>query len=324
MPICTHCTHKISYLYTVYESATNLRLDQCPNCLKFADPYVEHDVLTLLLDLILLKRDVFRHLLFNRGYEPRRASEASKWENDKDKPFQKNLTLSKQEMDRRILTLRLGIILVFLDAFIRWSHLGPANAMFGDASAFWRRDRLEPLLRIFAGCIIETVAFHCGITLVSASFLKLEDILHRHKSEPTHKKSNVREELRLSHIPLTLIYSSLTKLFLLLLLALWKPSSMSSNRPRTFSQPSTGTGFFRSALEILDDDTLDREWVVRNVLGGMAAGFGLRVVLDLRPVLTTIIILVGWMVKTFVANLLSPWVTKGDTFGNVFLAYSIP
>ena len=40
---------------------------------------------------------------------------------------------------------------------------------------------------------------------------------------------------------------------------------MSSNRPRTFSQPSTGTGFFRSALEILDDDTLDREWVVRNV-----------------------------------------------------------
>lgn len=51
---------------------------------------------------------------------------------------------------------------------------------------------------------------------------------------------------------------------------------MSSNRPRTFSQPSTGTGFFRSALEILDDDTLDREWVVRNVLGGMAAGFELR------------------------------------------------
>jgi hypothetical protein len=27
---------------------------------------------------------------------------------------------------------------------------------------------------------------------------------------------------------------------------------------------------------ILDDDVFDREWVVRNVLGGMAAGFGLR------------------------------------------------
>lgn len=30
------------------------------------------------------------------------------------------------------------------------------------------------------------------------------------------------------------------------------------------------------ALELLDEDKLDREWVVRNVLGGMAAGFGLR------------------------------------------------
>lgn len=31
-----------------------------------------------------------------------------------------------------------------------------------------------------------------------------------------------------------------------------------------------------AALELLDEDKLDREWVVRNVLGGMAAGFGLR------------------------------------------------
>lgn len=30
------------------------------------------------------------------------------------------------------------------------------------------------------------------------------------------------------------------------------------------------------ALQIFDDDRLDREWIVRNVLGGMAAGFGLR------------------------------------------------
>lgn len=34
--------------------------------------------------------------------------------------------------------------------------------------------------------------------------------------------------------------------------------------------------FITRALEILDEDQLDRQWVVRNVLGGMAAGFGLR------------------------------------------------
>jgi hypothetical protein len=38
-----------------------------PACRRFADPYVEHDALTLFIDLILLKRDVYRHLLFNRG-----------------------------------------------------------------------------------------------------------------------------------------------------------------------------------------------------------------------------------------------------------------
>ena len=32
----------------------------------------------------------------------------------------------------------------------------------------------------------------------------------------------------------------------------------------------------QQALEILDDDKLDREWIVRNVLGGLSAGFGLR------------------------------------------------
>jgi hypothetical protein len=27
---------------------------------------------------------------------------------------------------------------------------------------------------------------------------------------------------------------------------------------------------------MIDDDKLDREWAIRNVLGGMSAGFGLR------------------------------------------------
>jgi hypothetical protein len=48
-----------------------------PACRAFADPYVEHDALTLFIDLILLKRDVYRHLLFNRGLGARKASEAA-------------------------------------------------------------------------------------------------------------------------------------------------------------------------------------------------------------------------------------------------------
>lgn len=98
---------------------------------------------------------------------------------------------------------------------------------------------------------------------------------------------------RYSHIPLTLLYSSLTKLFLLFCLSVWRPDA---TRHGSASEGSGGDGssggwsrpplhpnatafshpLVVRALELLDEDKLDREWVVRNVLGGMAAGFGLR------------------------------------------------
>lgn len=86
---------------------------------------------------------------------------------------------------------------------------------------------------------------------------------------------------RYSRIPLSLLYSSLNKLFLLFLLALWRPVVVSSDSVPPLSQQYDASRWFNnsivvSALEILDDDNLDREWVVRNILGGMAAGFGLR------------------------------------------------
>ena len=95
-------------------------------------------------------------------------------------------------------------------------------------------------------------------------------------------------------------------------------------------------------LEILDDDKLDREWIVRNVLGGVSAGFGLRgkfnclnivihnsrsllVILGIHPLFTTIMILAGWIAKTAMAMLVSRWVGGNDSrTGEAWLAYSIP
>jgi len=112
------------------------------------------------------------------------------------------------------------------------------------------------------------------------------------------------------------------------MLALWKPSLSSigyrgPSDSNAAARASSGLpSVVQSALSILDDDRLDRGWIVRNVLGGMAAGFGLRVVLDIHPFFTTVVILAGWAVKTSVANYLHPWVSSGA--GDVFLAYSIP
>ena len=64
-------------------------------------------------------------------------------------------------------------------------------------------------------------------------------------------------------MPLALLYSSLTKLFLLALLAIW-------------GAPPPAPHHRLGLLDVFADGALDRAWVVRNVLGGMSAGFGLR------------------------------------------------
>lgn len=72
MPICISCRTPVRTLYTTYSKADDralgkgVRLTQCPHCKKFADKYVEHDFVVLFIDLVLIKAEVYRHLLFNR------------------------------------------------------------------------------------------------------------------------------------------------------------------------------------------------------------------------------------------------------------------
>ncbi|KAJ7116581.1 Arv1-like family-domain-containing protein [Mycena epipterygia] len=308
MPICTTCTTSIPFLYTVYESSHNLRLEQCTNCYEktnrhtFADPYVEHDSLTLLFDLILLKRGVYRHLLYNRGADPRRSVTGTTLASVTSEPEK---TAKEKEKIRWLTILRFGVPLICIDAFIRWSHLNPNQP--ADVSP-WTKETMNDLFRTFIGVFVETVAFHAGVMCACCVVLGFVDVLG-----PRRTVSDIRREFRFSLIPLTLFYSSLTKLFLLFLLTIWRPS--------------LDSGSLRSspyALQIFDDDNIDREWIVRNVLGGMSAGFGLRVVLDSHPLFTTIIIVCGWAAKTAASHVVSGWVGGDEQMGAAWLAYSIP
>jgi len=76
MPICIECRYPVHQLYTTYSKADDrslgkgVRLTQCPRCKRFADKYVEHDFVVLFIDLVLIKPQVYRHLLINRlGHE---------------------------------------------------------------------------------------------------------------------------------------------------------------------------------------------------------------------------------------------------------------
>ena len=61
---CVECGAPVKSLYTKY-SKDNVRLTQCGNCKKFADKYVEHDYVLIFIDLVLIKPQADRHLLFN-------------------------------------------------------------------------------------------------------------------------------------------------------------------------------------------------------------------------------------------------------------------
>lgn len=75
----------------------DVRLTQCPRCKRFADKYVEHDFVVLFIDLVLVKPQVYRHLLFNR------------------------LSRDDDELDPSI--TRLGTLLLLFDVYLTWSHI---------------------------------------------------------------------------------------------------------------------------------------------------------------------------------------------------------
>ncbi|KAJ3976096.1 Arv1-domain-containing protein [Lentinula raphanica] len=328
MPVCTTCTIWLPHLYTVYQSAYNLRLEQCPNCHSFADPYVEHDELTLLIDLLLLKRAVYRHLLYNRGSEPRREDGSTvKVGVGQPKDACGSSNQDKKDSSHWKLVVRLGLTLTFIDAFIRWSHLTvqPVSGDRVESPSISPRSMraISGFSAIFSGCCIETIAFHTGVIIACYIVLRALDLSF------WRAQSDIRRKFRFSLIPLALFYSSFTKLFFLFLLTIWRPSrtpqhlSPSHNDTTGFLPIQFGFDILK-ALEFITDDRLDREWVVRNVMGGLSAGFGLRVILDINPIFTTFIILSGWIVKTSVSVMISGWIGNDVATAEAWLASSIP
>ncbi|KAJ5465399.1 hypothetical protein N7530_009186, partial [Penicillium desertorum] len=103
MPICIECSYPVSHLYSAYSRADDrsqgkgVRLTQCPRCQRFADKYVEYDFVVLFIDLVLIKPQVYRHLLFNR------------------------LGRDDNQFDRSI--IRLGVLLLLFDVYLTWARI---------------------------------------------------------------------------------------------------------------------------------------------------------------------------------------------------------
>ena len=63
--VCVECGEPVDALFVQY-SQNNIRLNRCFKCNSIADKYIEFELILVFIDVILHRKQSFRHLLFNR------------------------------------------------------------------------------------------------------------------------------------------------------------------------------------------------------------------------------------------------------------------
>ncbi|KAI0109475.1 Arv1-like family-domain-containing protein [Nemania sp. FL0031] len=192
MPICIECRHPVRTLWTQYSGAgdasSNIRLTVCRNCGRFCDKYVEHDFVVLFIDLVLIKPQVYRHLLHN------------------------TLMRDGDKFDPSI--IRLGTLLLLFDVYLTWARIEKqvvpeSSATFKGGSnlgALAQQPIVFQYIFFLILCTFSTLAFHLSIrflTSSSASPLSFTRLLPRYP--------------RPNSVSTALLVSSSTKLFPILM-----------------------------------------------------------------------------------------------------------
>jgi lipid intermediate transporter len=233
MPICITCSTPVKHLYTTYSKADDralgkgVRLTQCPNCKRFADKYVEHDFVVLFIDLVLIKPQVYRHLLFNR------------------------LGRADDKLDPSI--FRLGTLLVLFDVYITWARIEKANASeltqgsaqdgLGTSWALADAPILTQYLFFLTINIVATVAQHGIIRFLAGLFLRQSKAQVSRIATSGHHdtpRTIIPGHASPSAISTALLVSSCTKLFPILLV-IWPTAE--SNSDSSASSSSLGGAF---------------------------------------------------------------------------------
>ncbi|PHH58460.1 hypothetical protein CDD81_5755 [Ophiocordyceps australis] len=195
MPICIECRHPVKTLWTQYSGAGdkssghNIRLTVCRRCGRFCDKYVEHDFVVLFIDLVLIKPQVYRHLLHN--------------------------TLMRDGDGLDPFIVRLGVLLLLFDVYLTWARIekqtspvaAPGESNLGSLA---RQPIVLQYLFFLMLCTLSTLAFHISIRFLTSSPrspLQSWGVMNRHK--------------RPNSVSTALLVSSSTKLFPILMV-IWE------------------------------------------------------------------------------------------------------
>ncbi|KAK8028813.1 Arv1-like family-domain-containing protein [Apiospora marii] len=190
MPICIECRHPVKTLWTQYSGAGdpssghNIRLTVCKNCGRFCDKYVEHDFVVLFIDLVLIKPQVYRHLLHN------------------------TLMREGDQFDPSI--VRLGTLLLLFDVYLTWARIEkqtvPGDAITAAAGA--GASGADELQNQMVGSNLGSLAQQ---PILSIRFLTSSPL------SPLNQLGLLRTYTRPNSVSTALLVSSSTKLFPILM-----------------------------------------------------------------------------------------------------------
>ncbi|OTB03322.1 hypothetical protein M426DRAFT_321892 [Hypoxylon sp. CI-4A] len=195
MPICIECRHPVKTLWTKYSGAGdpssghNIRLTVCKNCGRFCDKYVEHDFVVLFIDLVLIKPQVYRHLLHN------------------------TLMRERDQFDPSI--IRLGTLLLLFDVYLTWARIekqatpdpnSPAAGNGSNLGSLAQQPIVFQYMFFLILCTFSTLAFHMSIRFLTSSPLSPLSFLG---FLPMYSRPN--------SVSTALLVSSSTKLFPILM-----------------------------------------------------------------------------------------------------------
>ncbi|XP_058453289.1 protein ARV1 [Malaya genurostris] len=147
--VCINCGCFVPELYRKI-SSTVLKITECDKCKHPADKYIEFEVLIILIDLILLSKPAYRHILYNSDC--------------------KNLW-------------KIGIILVLLEAYCLWTE---AFSRF--TSVRYRSDHADPFLAE-KGFYVSSFHILIGTVLLYLFLYMFTKIFHRENVTSGYGKS---------------------------------------------------------------------------------------------------------------------------------------
>ncbi|PWN50386.1 Arv1-domain-containing protein [Violaceomyces palustris] len=346
MPICTNCSRPTSSLFTTF-GKDHVILSPCSRhregCGSFADPYLEHGIVIVILDLILVKPRAYRHLLFNR------PNLGSPWNQTHDDDDQEPALSSSLSTWSRLVKRFISLLLV--DSYIRWFYLclhhptlsAPASEpttehrfkLPSTITSLLTRGASESAvekatsvtlsyLSVLSVTGLETLTFHFAVTLLTCLFIRFQKSFNNWK-----RKRRGRGKVKTRAVP--------TK-------SLSDPSRSISEQAKEEEEdeeegenddplPKTALDLFRPHLPptalllsnlstilllsivLLWDSNLGEsqatttttrystDRLIRTFVGGLSSGVALGVLVPDRPEITTSILTLAWILQALVKRL---------------------